>query len=163
VKFRPESPLTLGKKVTSSLVWRFRTFDCISVNLACFEDGFGDNGSFLDVDGHYFYIAKPFPEEVTDMLDPLCDAGSSCSESSNLGTMVKVMVVGDEEGGDPPRAHHLNAFFRSSRSLHYQSRTPRVSLSWTCAHHSTTSLIPSRSLRPWSGHASSSSARWPRT
>jgi hypothetical protein len=69
--------LTLGEKVASGLVCRFDTFDCISDNLACFEDGFGDSGSFLDVGDHHFYIAKPFPEEVTDVLDPLCDAGSS--------------------------------------------------------------------------------------
>jgi hypothetical protein len=46
--------------------------------LACFEDGFGGNGSFLDVGSHHFYVAKPFLEEVTDVLDPLCDAGSDC-------------------------------------------------------------------------------------
>jgi hypothetical protein len=47
------------------------------------------------------------------MLDPLCDAGLSCSESSNLGAMVKVMALGDKEGGDstrpvrPPLEHFL--------------------------------------------------------
>jgi hypothetical protein len=71
-------------------------------NLACFKDGFDDSGSFLNIGGHHFYIAKPFPEEVTDVLDPLCDVGSSCSESNNFGAMVKVMALGDEEGGDPP-------------------------------------------------------------
>jgi hypothetical protein len=95
--------LTLGEKVASGLVWRFGTFDCVSDNLACFEDGFGDSGSFLDVGGHRFYVAKPFPEEVIDVLDPLCDTGSSCSESSDFGAMVEVMALGDEEGGDPPR------------------------------------------------------------
>jgi hypothetical protein len=35
------------------------------------------------------------------MLDPLCDASSSYSESSDLGAMVEVMALGDEEGGDP--------------------------------------------------------------
>jgi hypothetical protein len=95
--------LTLSKKVASGLVWRFSTFDCVSDNLAYFKDGFDDSGSFLDVGGHRFYVAKPFPEEVTDVLDPLCDAGSSCSESSNLGTMVEVKAQGDEEGGDSPR------------------------------------------------------------
>jgi hypothetical protein len=103
VKFRLGSPSTLGEKVASGLVWRFGTFDCVSDNLACFEDGFGDSGSFLDVSSHHFYIAKPFPEEVTDVLDPLCDASSSCSESSYLDTMVEVMVLGDEEGADSPR------------------------------------------------------------
>jgi hypothetical protein len=52
VKFRLGSPSTLGEKVASGLVWRFITFDYISDNLACFEDDFGDNGSFLDVGGH---------------------------------------------------------------------------------------------------------------
>jgi hypothetical protein len=102
VKFRPGSPSTLGEKVASSLVWRFGIFDCVSDNLACFEDSFGDSGSFLDVGAHRFYIAKTFPEEVTDVLDPLCDAGSSCSESSDLGVMVEVLALGDEEGGDSP-------------------------------------------------------------
>jgi hypothetical protein len=76
VKFRPGSPSTLGEKVASGLVWRFGTFDCVSDNLACFKDGFGDSDSFLDVGGHRFYVGKPFPEEVTDVLDPLCDTGS---------------------------------------------------------------------------------------
>jgi hypothetical protein len=95
--------LTLGEKVAFGLVWRYSIFDCLSDNLACFEDGFGDSGSFLDVGGHWFYISEPFPEEVTDVLDPLYDAGSSSSESSDLDTMVEVMALGDEEGGDSPR------------------------------------------------------------
>jgi hypothetical protein len=103
VKFRPGSPSTLGEKVASGLVWRFDTFDCVSDNLACFKDGFGDSGSFLDVSGHRFHVAKPFPEEVTDILDLLNKEGSSCSESSDLGAMVEVMALGDEEGGDSPR------------------------------------------------------------
>jgi hypothetical protein len=70
VKFRPGPP---GKKVASSLVWRFGTFDCVSDNLAHFENGFGNSGSFLDVGSHRFYVAKPFPEEVTDVFDSLCD------------------------------------------------------------------------------------------
>jgi hypothetical protein len=102
VKFRPGYPSTLGKKVASGFVWRFGTFDCISDNLACFRDGFGDSGSFLDVDSHRFNVAKPFPEEVTDILDPLSDGGSSCSESSDLGAMVEVMALRDEEDGDSP-------------------------------------------------------------
>jgi hypothetical protein len=44
VKFRPGSPSTLGEKVTCGLVWRFGTFDCVSDNLDCFEDGVGDSG-----------------------------------------------------------------------------------------------------------------------
>jgi hypothetical protein len=52
VKFRPGSPSTLGEKVAFGLVWRFGTFDCVSDNLDCFEDGFGDSGSFLDIGSH---------------------------------------------------------------------------------------------------------------
>jgi hypothetical protein len=103
VKFRPGPSSTLGEKVASGLVWRFGTFDCISDNLACFKNGFGNSGCFLDVGSHRFYVAKPFPEEVTDVFDPLSDGGSSYGESSNLGAMVEVMVLGEEEGGDSPR------------------------------------------------------------
>jgi hypothetical protein len=71
--------------------------------LACFKDGFGDSGSFLDVGGHRFYVAKPFPEEVTDVLDPLCDAGSDCSESSDLCAMVEVLALEEDGGGDLQR------------------------------------------------------------
>jgi hypothetical protein len=104
VKFRPGSPSISGERVASSLVWRFGTLDCISDNLACFKDGFGDSGSFLDVGGHRFYIAKPFPEEVTNVLDPLSDGGLSCGKSCDFGAMVKVMALEDKEGGDPPRS-----------------------------------------------------------
>jgi hypothetical protein len=62
VKFWPGSPSTLGEKVASGLVWRFGTLDCVSDNLACFKDGFGDSGSFLDIGCHRFYVAKPFLE-----------------------------------------------------------------------------------------------------
>jgi hypothetical protein len=103
VKFRSGSPSTLSEKVASGLVWRFGTIDCVSDNLDYFEDDFGDSGSFLDVGGQRFYIAKSFLEEVTDVSDPLYDAGSSCSESSNLGVMVEVLALGDGEGGDSPR------------------------------------------------------------
>jgi hypothetical protein len=103
VKFRPGPSSALGEKVASGLVWRFGTFDCISDNLACFKNGFGNSGSFLDVGSHRFYVAKPFPEEVTDVFDPLSDGGSSCGESSDLGAMVEVMALGEEEGGDSPR------------------------------------------------------------
>jgi hypothetical protein len=100
VKFRPGPP---GEKVASGLVWRFGTFDCVSDNLAHFENGFGNSGSFLDIGSHRFYVAKPFPEEVTDIFDSLCDGGSSYGESSNLGAMVEVMALGEDEGSDSPR------------------------------------------------------------
>jgi hypothetical protein len=103
VKFWPGPSLAIGEKVASGLVWRFGTFDCVSDNLACFKNGFGNSGSFLYVGSHCFYVAKPFPEEVTDVFDPLSDGGSSCSENSNLGAMVEVMALGEEEGGDSPR------------------------------------------------------------
>jgi hypothetical protein len=100
VKFRPGPS---GEKVASGLVWRFGTFDFVSDNLAHFENGFGNSGSFLDVGGHRFYVAKPFPEEVTDVLDSLCDGGLGCGESSSLDAMVEVMALGEEEGGDSLR------------------------------------------------------------
>jgi hypothetical protein len=102
VKFQPGPSSALGEKVASGLVWRFGTFDCFSDNLACFKDGLGDSGSFLDVGSHRFYVAKPFPEEVTDVFNPLSDGGSSCSECSDLGAMVEVMALGEEKGGDSP-------------------------------------------------------------
>jgi hypothetical protein len=40
---------------------------------------------------------------VTNIVDPLGDGGLSYSESSDLGAMVEVMALGDEEGGDSPR------------------------------------------------------------
>jgi hypothetical protein len=104
VKFRPGPSSALGAKVASGLVWRFGTFDCVSDNLASFKNGFGNSGSFLDVGSHRFYVAKPFPEEVTDVFDPLSDGGLSYSESSDLSAMVEVMALGEEEGGDSPRS-----------------------------------------------------------
>jgi hypothetical protein len=103
VKFWPGPS---GEKVASGLVWRFGTFDCVSDNFAHFESGFGNSGSFLDVGSHRFYVAKPFPEEVTNVLDSLCDGGLSCGESSSLGAMVEVMALGEEEGGDSLRPEH---------------------------------------------------------
>jgi hypothetical protein len=103
VKFRLGPSSALSEKVASGLVCRFGTFDCISDNLAYFGDDFGNSGSFLDVGSHRFYVAKPFPEEVTDVFDPLSDGGLSCSESSDLGATVEVMALGDEEGSDSPR------------------------------------------------------------
>jgi uncharacterized protein (DUF1499 family) len=102
VKFWPGPSSALGEKVASGLVWRFGTFDCVSDNLAYFKDGFGNSGSFLDIGSHRFYVAKPFLEEVTDVFDPLSDGGSSCSESSDLGAMVEVMALGEEEDSDSP-------------------------------------------------------------
>jgi hypothetical protein len=102
VKFRPGSPSIPGERVASGLIWRFGTLDYISDNLACFGDGFGGSGSFLDIGSHCFYVAKPFPEEVTDVLDPLGDAGSDCSESSDLCAMVEVMALEEDGGGDLP-------------------------------------------------------------
>jgi hypothetical protein len=99
VKFRPGPS---GEKVTSGLVWRFGTFDCIDNNLAHFENGFGNSGSFLDVGSHRFYVAKPFPEEVTDIFDSPCEEGPSYGESGNLGAMVAVMALGEDEGGGLP-------------------------------------------------------------
>jgi hypothetical protein len=68
VKFRLGPSSALGEKVASGLVWRFGTFDCVSDNLSHFESGFGNSGSFLNVGSHRFYVAKPFPEEVTDVF-----------------------------------------------------------------------------------------------
>jgi hypothetical protein len=106
VKFWPRSPSIPGERVASGLVWRFGTLDCVSDNLAYFGDGFGSSGSFLDIGSHCFYVAKPFPKEVTDVLDPLSDGGSSCGESYDFGAMVEVMALGDKEGGDPPHSAH---------------------------------------------------------
>jgi hypothetical protein len=126
VKFLPRSPLTLSEKVASGLVLRFGTIDYFDDNLSCFKNGFDNIGSFLDVGGHRFCItvSKPFPEEVTDVPDPLCEAGSSCNESSDLGAMVEVLALGDEEGGDLPRARRSNALLHRSTLLRSQSRTP---------------------------------------
>jgi hypothetical protein len=103
VKFRSGSPSIPGERVASGLVWRFGTLDCISDNLDCFGDGFG-SGSFLDIGSHCFQVAKPFLEEVTDVVDPLSDGGLSCGESCDFGAMVEVMALGDEEGSDQPRS-----------------------------------------------------------
>jgi hypothetical protein len=101
VKFRPGPS---GKKVASGLIWRFGTFDCVSDNLARFENGFGNSGSLLDVGIHRFYVAKPFPEEVADVLDPLCDADSDDGESSNFCNMVEVRALEEDGGGSLPRS-----------------------------------------------------------
>jgi hypothetical protein len=102
VKFRPGPSSALGEKVASGLVWRFGTFDCIDDNLAYFKNGLGDSGSFLDVGSHRFYVAKPFPEEVTDVLDPLCDTESDNGESSDFCNMVEVLALEEDGGGYLP-------------------------------------------------------------
>jgi hypothetical protein len=79
------------------------TLDYISDNLDCFGNSFG-SGSFLDIGSHCFYIAKPFPEEVTDVLDPLCDADSEDGESSDFCSMVEVLALEEDGGGDLPRS-----------------------------------------------------------
>jgi hypothetical protein len=100
VKFWPGPS---GEKVASGLVWSFGTFDCIDDNLAHFKNGFGNSGSFLDVGSHRFYVAKPFPEEVTDVLDPLCDADSDDGESNDFCNMVEVRALEEDGDGGPPR------------------------------------------------------------
>jgi hypothetical protein len=102
VKFRPGPSSALGEKVTSGLVWRFGTFDCVDDNLAYFKNGLGDSGSFLDVGSHRFYVAKPFPKEVTDVLDPFCDTDSDDGESSDFCNMVEVLALEEDGGGGPP-------------------------------------------------------------
>jgi hypothetical protein len=109
--------------------------------LACFEDGFGSNGSFLDVGSHRFYVAKPFPEEVTDVLDSLCDAGSDCSESSDLCAMVKVMALEEDGGGDLPCTRRSNAHLYRNKIFHLQSGTCWMPQSWTCTLRSTSPPI----------------------
>jgi hypothetical protein len=104
VKFRLGPSSALGEKFASDLVWRFGTFDCISDNLAYFKNGLDDSGSFLDVGSHPFYVAKPFPKEVTDMLDPLCDTDSDDGESSDFCTMVEVLALEEDGGSDQPRS-----------------------------------------------------------
>jgi hypothetical protein len=165
VNFRPGSPSTLGEKVASGLVPRFDTINSVNDNLTCFEDGFGDGGSFLDIGGHRFYVTvtKPFPEEVTDVSDLLSNTCSSCSESIDLGAMVEVLALWDEEGGDLPRnvCMPLECLLPQEHAAPLQSRTPWMSPSWNYAHHLTSPSTPSRPPRPWSGRASLSSARRP--
>jgi hypothetical protein len=103
VKFWPGSPSIPGERAASGLVWRFGTLDCVSDNLDCFGDGLG-NGSFLDISSHCFYVAKPFPEEVTDVLDPLYDADFDDGESSDFCNMVEVLALEKDGGGDLPRS-----------------------------------------------------------
>jgi hypothetical protein len=71
--------------------------------LDCFGNGFG-SGSFLDIGSHCFYIAKPFPKEVTDVLDPLCDTDFDDGESSDFCNMVEVLALEEDGGGGLPRS-----------------------------------------------------------
>jgi hypothetical protein len=104
VKFCLGPSSALGKKVASGLVWRFGTFDCIDDNLAYFKNDLGDNGSFLNVGSHRFYVAKPFLEEVIDVLDPFCDADSDDGEGSDFCNMVEVQALEEDGGGGLPRS-----------------------------------------------------------
>jgi hypothetical protein len=105
VKFWPGSPPASRERVASRLILRFGSLDCITNNLACFENEFDDGGSFIIFCEHHFYVtvSRPFPEEVTDIYDPLPEGVFCCSESIDLGAMVEVLTLGDEDGGDLPR------------------------------------------------------------
>jgi hypothetical protein len=136
-----------GERVASGLVWRFGTLDCVSDNLACFGDGFGGSGSFLNIGSHCFYVAKPFPEVVTDVLDPLSDGGSSCGESCDFGAMVEVMALGDEEGGDC-------RWISSRKNMGYHAMDPKIRTqgaehgrSWIATKHGDGSLESSNAQR----------------
>jgi hypothetical protein len=107
--------------------------------LAYFKDGLDDSGSFLDVGGHCFYVVKPFPEEVTDVLDPLCDTDLDGSKSSNFCTMVEVLALEDDGGGDPPCYMPAARMPTSIGTRSSTSRAGRVGRS----HHR-----PVRSTRP---------------
>jgi hypothetical protein len=102
VKFWLGPSSALGEKVASGIVWRFDTFDCINDNLTYFKNGLCDSGSFLDVGSHHFYVAKPFPDEVTDVLDPLSDTDSDDGESSDFCNMVEVLALEEDGGSGPP-------------------------------------------------------------
>jgi hypothetical protein len=82
----------------------FSLAKALSASRVHFKSGFGNSGSFLDVGSHRFYVAKPFPEEVTDMLDPLCDADSDNGESSDFCNMVEVRALEEDGGGGLPRS-----------------------------------------------------------
>jgi hypothetical protein len=110
VKFRLGPSSALSEKVASGLVWRFGTFDCVDDNFAYFKNSLGDSGSFLDVGSHRFYIAKPFPEEVTDVLDPLCNTDSDDGKSSDFW-MVAV-------AHRAPRRRRLNTHLHRNKIFH---------------------------------------------
>jgi hypothetical protein len=132
--------------------------------LACFKDGFGDSGSFLDVGGHRFYVAKPFPEEATDVLDPLRDGGSSCGKSCDFGAMVEVMALGDKEGGNSlcsarPPLERLPLQEQNAPLLEQDTSDIAVVDLRTPLDHV---IAPPRLRRPWSRRASFSSPGRPR-
>jgi hypothetical protein len=160
VKFRPGSPSIPGERVASGLVWRFSTLDCISDNLDYFGNSFG-SGSFLDIGSHCFYVAKPFSEEVTDVLDPLCDADSENGEISDFCSMVEVLALEEDGGGGPSRSARppLECSPPPEHGLPPPERTCWTQPSRTCALHSTSLRIRSRSPRIWSGRASTSSRK----
>jgi hypothetical protein len=124
VKFRPGSASIPGERVASSLVWRFGTLDCIGDNLDCFGNGFS-SGSFLDIGSHCFYVAKPFPEEVTNVLDPFYDTDSNEGESSDFYNMVEVLTLGGMVAAAhcAPRARRSNAHLQRNKIFHLQSGT----------------------------------------
>jgi hypothetical protein len=70
--------------------------------LAYFKNGLSNNGSFLNIGSHHFYIAKPFPEEAIDMLGHICDIDSDDGESNDFCNMVEVLVLEEDGGGGPP-------------------------------------------------------------
>jgi hypothetical protein len=106
-----------GERVASGLVWRFGTLNCISDNLDCFGNGFG-SGSFLDIGSHSFYVAKPFPEEVTNVHGSPCDADSEDGKSSDFCSMVKVLALG---GRMVTSAHHAPHARRSNAHIHWNT------------------------------------------
>jgi hypothetical protein len=71
------------------------------------------------------------------VFDPLYDAGSSCSESCDLGVVVKVLALGDEEGGDSPRVAA-----RTPSSMGASRSAPRAG-NLGCRHRG-----PMRTTRP---------------
>jgi hypothetical protein len=90
--------------VASGLIPRFSTLDCITDSLACFKNRFIGYCSIISFGEHRFYVVvpEPFPNEVANVSDPLFDKESYCSDSTDIGAMVEVMALGDEDGGDLP-------------------------------------------------------------
>jgi hypothetical protein len=161
VKFRPRPSSALGEKVASGLVWRFGTFDCIDDNLTYFKNGPGDNGSFLDVGSHRFYVAKPFLKEVPMCLTLSVMQTPKTAKAVTFAAWLKCwpwrrMVAVAHRA---PRAHRSNAHLHRNMVFHLQSGTCWTQPSRTCALHSTSPRIRSRSPRIWSGRVSTSSRK----